>query len=306
MQTDRLIEETLYGSCCCVVCTAAAAVEWGGIRVCSCSHPTVQSHPLTATHTLTNATFCCFRCAELLRQWSEEEFEAELASIRAMWQLAVVFEFLDVFKHHLKLTCDLTPAALEQALVRSTGPGMLAALHIVSALCTIVCIIVFLHRGNCLGLSIFAACGASRWGGLLRDARECYNVPFLDHRCTICPVHASARPESLPILAPQDLLRGISPGSNVNEGSWQAAVVRRCATTFVRWFSEPVSLQHCLLSGTVLNSAPVFLRACHCCLQGRAVWCRLLARCAGIACMLLSLTSFRSFLHQSAFLLFQS
>lgn len=70
--------------------------------------------------------------ADLLRKWTPEQFKAEVASIRKMWQLAVVFELLDVFKNQLKLTIEITPAMLEEALVYSTGPGLLATLHIVS------------------------------------------------------------------------------------------------------------------------------------------------------------------------------
>lgn len=75
-----------------------------------------------------------FHCvlAALVREIGDDEGEAQLQGVRNMWEMAAVFEFLDVFNAQLALNLSFTGDALEEAFVRSPGPGLLADLHMVS------------------------------------------------------------------------------------------------------------------------------------------------------------------------------
>jgi len=54
---------------------------------------------------------------------SPEQAEADLAAIRGMWELAAVYEFMSTFKHWLNFTQLYPLHDLEEAIVRSPGPG---------------------------------------------------------------------------------------------------------------------------------------------------------------------------------------
>jgi hypothetical protein len=52
-----------------------------------------------------------------------EQAEADLAAIRNMWELAAVYEFMSTFKHWLNFTQLYPLHDLEEAIVKSPGPG---------------------------------------------------------------------------------------------------------------------------------------------------------------------------------------
>lgn len=63
---------------------------------------------------------------------TEEEGNEQLEEVREMWEMAAILDFLSVFKPVLGLNMDFNAGALERALVRSPGPGLLAGLHMVT------------------------------------------------------------------------------------------------------------------------------------------------------------------------------
>lgn len=54
---------------------------------------------------------------------SEEQAAADLATIRGMWELAAVYEFMSTFKFWLNFTQLYSLHDLEEAIVKSPGPG---------------------------------------------------------------------------------------------------------------------------------------------------------------------------------------
>lgn len=54
---------------------------------------------------------------------SEEQAAADLATIRGMWELAAVYEFMSTFKFWLNFTQLYALHDLEEAIVKSPGPG---------------------------------------------------------------------------------------------------------------------------------------------------------------------------------------
>lgn len=55
----------------------------------------------------------------------------DLVKVKGMWEMAVVFHFLHVFRGPLEVIADgVRMETLEQAIVRSTGQGLLTRLHI--------------------------------------------------------------------------------------------------------------------------------------------------------------------------------
>lgn len=70
--------------------------------------------------------------AEYSRGLSEEEACEQLVEIQGMWEMSSILDFLCVFKDVLKLDLDFTAESLEDAIVRSAGPGILAHIHMVS------------------------------------------------------------------------------------------------------------------------------------------------------------------------------
>lgn len=65
----------------------------------------------------------------LERVVSPEQAEADLAAIRNMWELAAVYEFLSTFKYWLNFTQLYPLHDLEEAIVKSPGPGVCHAAH---------------------------------------------------------------------------------------------------------------------------------------------------------------------------------
>ena len=70
----------------------------------------------------------------LVREVLPEVAAQELQSVRCMWEMAVVFEFLTVFRSYLRLNHLYPVADLEQALVESPGPGAKPAVAEAAAL----------------------------------------------------------------------------------------------------------------------------------------------------------------------------
>ncbi|CAD7698498.1 unnamed protein product [Ostreobium quekettii] len=63
------------------------------------------------------------------REVGKEDAELQVQAIRTMWEMAAILEFLDVFKPQLGIGVSYSADALEEALVKSPGPGLLADLH---------------------------------------------------------------------------------------------------------------------------------------------------------------------------------
>jgi hypothetical protein len=61
--------------------------------------------------------------AVLERHVSDEQAAADLEAIRSMWELAAVYEFMGQFKFWLNFSQLYPLQDLEEALVRSPGPG---------------------------------------------------------------------------------------------------------------------------------------------------------------------------------------
>ncbi|GMH35160.1 hypothetical protein BSKO_03028 [Bryopsis sp. KO-2023] len=53
----------------------------------------------------------------------------ELQNIQGMWEMAEILEFLHVFKSILQMPTIFSADALEEAIVQSPGPGLLASIH---------------------------------------------------------------------------------------------------------------------------------------------------------------------------------
>lgn len=54
---------------------------------------------------------------------SDEQTAADLEAIRGMWELATVYEFMFRFKHWLNFSQLYPVQDLEEAIVKSPGPG---------------------------------------------------------------------------------------------------------------------------------------------------------------------------------------
>lgn len=67
---------------------------------------------------------CVADAGELVRVISEEQAAADLEAIRGMWELAAVYEFMAQFKYWLNFSQLYPLQDLEDAIVRSPGPGM--------------------------------------------------------------------------------------------------------------------------------------------------------------------------------------
>jgi hypothetical protein len=59
----------------------------------------------------------------LERHVSDEQAASDLEAIRSMWELAAVYEFMGQFKFWLNFSQLYPLQDLEEALVRSPGPG---------------------------------------------------------------------------------------------------------------------------------------------------------------------------------------
>jgi hypothetical protein len=75
------------------------------------------------------APVCPAEEAVLERNVSDEQAAADLEAIRSMWELAAVYEFMSQFKFWLNFSQLYPLQDLEEALVRSPGPGGHCALH---------------------------------------------------------------------------------------------------------------------------------------------------------------------------------
>lgn len=78
---------------------------------------------------------------ELLeRDVSPEQAKADLAAIRNMWELAAVYEFLSTFKYWLNFSQLYPLHDLEEAIVKSPGPGVSCCPHnLLNACCLAAC-----------------------------------------------------------------------------------------------------------------------------------------------------------------------
>lgn len=66
---------------------------------------------------------CLADAGELVRIISEKQAAADLEAIRGMWELAAVYEFMAQFKYWLNFSQLYPLQDLEEAIVKSPGPG---------------------------------------------------------------------------------------------------------------------------------------------------------------------------------------
>lgn len=113
-------------------CTASTAQNYGPTALTNrhypAWHPAARPWPQpTSRSPLTPARSAAASLpAEqvLERVVSTEQAEADLAAIRNMWELATVYEFLSTFKYWLNFTQLYPLHDLEEAIVKSPGPGV--------------------------------------------------------------------------------------------------------------------------------------------------------------------------------------
>lgn len=70
--------------------------------------------------------FCCAATtdpSELVRVISDEQAAADLQAIQGMWELAALYEFMAQFKYWLNFSQLYPVQDLEEAIIRSPGPG---------------------------------------------------------------------------------------------------------------------------------------------------------------------------------------
>lgn len=80
-------------------------------------------HPDTTLPRLPNPPLLPPADQVLERNIPAEQAEADLAAIRNMWELAAVYEFMSTFKYWLNFTQLYPLHDLEEAIVKSPGPG---------------------------------------------------------------------------------------------------------------------------------------------------------------------------------------
>jgi hypothetical protein len=161
---------------------------------------------------------------ELVRDVSEEQAAAELSAIRNMWQLAVVYEFLARFKPWLRFTQMYPVGDIEQALVRSPGPGAMGGAAGRGARCAACAAGARLQS---LPLQRSAArpdrpCARPGW----RQAQR-RGVDAAAACCGACAALVCARPAAAGLLAQLhiDLLQGIS--HSVGPHNWASVLAAR-------------------------------------------------------------------------------